>query len=37
MTNSQIVEEEGMGKLEIFPLDTSEETLLDILTTVFEN
>ncbi len=37
MTKSFITEESGLGKIEIFPLDTSEENLLHIFTNVFEN
>ncbi|NVJ92758.1 MAG: hypothetical protein HWE34_13940 [Methylocystaceae bacterium] len=37
MTHSFIIEEEGNGKMEIFPLDSREENLLEIFTDVFEN
>lgn len=37
MTQSHIVEEPGMGRLEIFPLDTTEDALRGLLTDVFEN
>ncbi len=37
MLESFIREEEGMGRLQVFPLDTSEDNLRDVLTNVFEN
>ena len=37
MTQSKIIEEEGMGRLEVFPLEASEENLFNILSNVFEN
>lgn len=37
MTQSRIVEEPGNGRLEIFDLPTDSETLLRLLTDIFEN